>query len=201
MALYNAFPDANTYRDVRCPEQTEPKPPAAGTAPLEQARLDQWLSTPRLYELGRTRAIDLRDPRGPCPTLAQCVDIHAHGGDLHNLRGLAAAFVLLALLVGLLFLSRVTRPVLAAPVRLIADAVRGRLPQGQRLPVLLPSALFIAFLAVMLLQMVASVRDVGGEPFAWLEGVSAWPSEVIRWFALAAGRVLSGVHVPRYPTQ
>jgi hypothetical protein len=38
-----------------------------------------------------------------------------------------------------------------------------------------------------LVQMVISVRDVNGEPFAWLEGVSAWPSEVIRWFALLLG--------------
>jgi hypothetical protein len=187
VALYNAFPDANTYRDSRCPEQAEPEPPAVGAAPLEQARLDRWLSAPRLYELGRTRAIDLRDPRGPCPTLAECTDIHAHGGDLHNLRGLAAAFALAALLLGLLFLSRVTRPVLAEPVRLIADTLRGRVPKGQRLSVLLPSALFIAFLAVLLLQMVASVRDASGEPFAWLEGVSAWPSEIIRWVALLLG--------------
>jgi hypothetical protein len=187
VALYNAFPGANTYRYDRCPEEAWSKPLTAAAVPLVQARLDQWLAAPRLYELGRTRAIDLRDPAGGCPGLAECADIHAHGGDLHNVRGLLAAFALLALLLGLLFLSRVTRPVLAEPVQLIVDAVRGRILQGQRLRVLLPAALFIAFLAMLLQQMFASVNDASGEPFAWLEGVSAWPSEVIRWFALLLG--------------
>jgi hypothetical protein len=187
VALYNAFPDANTYRDARCPEEPSAKTRLPGTVVLDQARLDRWLSQPRLYELGRTRAIDLRDAVGTCTALAQCDDIHAHGGDLYNVRGLLAAFAMVALVLGLLLLSRATRPVLAEPMRLIADAASGRLPQGQRLPVLLPSTLALIFLTMMLVQMFVSVRDVNGEPFAWLEGVSAWPSEVIRWFALLLG--------------
>ena len=187
VALYNAFPGANTYRDERCPDAAASEQAGPSAAPLTQARLDPWLAVPRLYELGRTRAIDLRDPAGACPRLADCADIHAPGSNLHNLRGLYAAFVLVALLLGLLFLSRITRPVVLAPVQLIADTVRGRLLQGQRLPVLLPAALFVAYLGLLLTQMVASVNDPDGEPFTWLEGVSAWPSEVIRWFALLLG--------------
>ena len=186
VALYNAFPAVNTFRDERCPQELSVQPPA-GAAPITQARLDMWLATPRLYEIGRTRPIDLRDSAGGCPGLADCADVHMHGGDLHNLRGLFAGFVLLALLIGLLSLSRITRPLLAAPVQLIADAARGRLPRGQRLPVLLPAGLFVAFLGMLLMQMAGSVNDPTGEPFAWLEGISAWPSELIRWFALLLG--------------
>jgi hypothetical protein len=200
VALYNAFPDANTYRDSRCPEE-----PAAKTwlrdGALDQARLDRWLSQPRLYELGRTRAIDLRDAVGTCTALARCDDIHARGGDLYNVRGLLAAFAMVRFGAG---------PVAAEPRDSTgarrADAFdrrrRQRAPAaGQRLPVLLPSTLALIFLTMVLVQMVVSVRDVNGEPFAWLEGVSAWPSEVIRWFALLLGHVLPGIHVPRHPAQ
>lgn len=187
VALYNAFPDAKIYRDQRCPQAPLAEQESASVAPLAQVRIDTWLSVPRLYELGRTRAIDLRDPTGNCPGLSNCADIHWHGNDLHNVRGLWLGFALIALLLGVLTLSRSTRPVLSEPVGLVIRALRGQIPHGQRVRVLLPAALFVAFLAYMAVKMVASVDDPLGEPFAWLEGISAWPSELIRWFALLLG--------------
>lgn len=183
VALFNTFARDDPHRADRCPDRADDAIP--GSAPLlaiDAAHLDQWLARPRLFELGRTRPVDLSPAAGACAGIAHCDDIHPAGqrpGD--NLRALRDGLLVCALILLPLLLSWHVREVLARPLELLWA---GRAP-GMRLRTLLVAVPVAAFFGWLGLRIAAGLRDPGGEPFLWLEGVSVWPSEFVRTIALA----------------
>ncbi|MEO8629090.1 MAG: hypothetical protein ABI612_13450 [Betaproteobacteria bacterium] len=193
VALHSAFPGSNTYRDERCPNPVAHTASASNesretaSSIISPERLTEWLRTPRVFEIGRTRAIDLRESEGQCGRLATCADIHAPGRDLHNVMSLIIGLAVLVAILGLLCVSRVTRPIVLDPLMLAINAGRGHDVNANWIAVLAPALLFAGLILFVILLMFISVTDPRGEPFIWSEGVSIWPSELIRLLALILG--------------
>ena len=193
VALHSAFPGSNTYRDERCPDPMTHTVNASNEARetassiISPERLTEWLRTPRVFELGRTRAIDLRESEGQCGRLATCADIHPPGRDLHNVMSLIIGLASLVAILGLLCVSRVTRPIVLDPLMLAINAGRGHDVNANWMAVLAPALLFAGLILFVVLLMFISVTDPRGEPFIWSEGVSIWPSELIRLLGLILG--------------
>ncbi len=156
--------------------------------------LTQTPAPPRLFEIGRTQAVELvtspeRDKQGHFRRagVAPWRDPHpaAELGAFFRLRppgdpGVQAVALPLALLITLgLGLGALGRE------RILAAGRRwwGGLHHGW-----LPSAIVAFSLATTALVLGLLARDLaaGGEPFSLLEGVSVWPSEILR---LAAGLI------------
>ncbi len=132
---------------------------------------------PHLYELGRTETIHLPDGRhsGAGAAVARMNDT-ADQPDGHRARFATRQFLLAAL--ALLCILALAIPV----VRSVPDEMLS--PQTGTFALQL-AMLFILYgtLATLLFQWVGSWPD--NEPFYWLEGVSVWPTELIR--LLSAG--------------
>lgn len=196
VALFNALPADTTLREDLCPEARQfaasrDNGPGA-RAPRTLARitpevLDRWMARPRVFELGRTTAVSLDAPRGRCDGLAQCEDVHP---DERDLRGGAGAFgwgmALVGLAFGLLLLAPSTRPIVLRPLGLaVRTLMRGTWPERVGAVMLV---LAVAGPPVWVtLRALASLGDPHGEPFYFAEGVSLWPSELIRLAALMMG--------------
>lgn len=199
IALFNAMPVGSPFRGALCPDFASGEapgptpsagaggaaPPAAG--PVTPGQLDDWLATPRLFELGRTGAVSLDGATPRCGSLAACSGIHPDERDVEDgvekfLWGCAGAGVFFALLL----LVNATRPIVTRPFNL-AIAHLGQGTTAERAGVLLVLAAVVGPPIWVILRALASIRDPGGEPFFWAEGVSVWPSELIRLVALVLG--------------
>lgn len=153
---------------------------------LDSADFDTWFQQARRYEIGRTRPVNLigapdgtrkstvqaeDDCTEPDPTT--CPSIHAdddwRGFDpLPALRAWLAFIVMVAAAAGLAYvLSRRTRAV-GRELRAYAT------PAGLGIV-----TAAIAFLVGGLYAIHVDVRSRDGEPFAWLEGVSIWPTQIL----------------------
>ena len=188
LALFNAFPKHDRFRADRCPDRADvsvvPTPDALPQTGIDAPRLDRWLAQPRLFELGRTQAVDLSPAGGTCAGLAACDDIHPPGlvpadGWRQLLRGLAG----LALLLPLFMLGAGTRSVLLRPIELAALAWTSG-DAGLRLRAIVGIALVTALVAWPMVRMIHGLANPAGEPFLWTEGVSVWPSELLRVVSL-----------------
>jgi len=157
---------------------------------VTQAEINSWLVGPRLYEIGRQRAWDLSE--GP----------HASKPGLMNVQPLVASLVPdsaglsfgIGLAVLLLLASLLLRPVRDT----FLDAAhclqfRREASQGDKHTGGAPYAAWtILTLFVILFEcvgggLVAAYDEAssgGGEPVLWFQGVSAWPSELLRCLAL-----------------
>ncbi|MBI1396713.1 MAG: hypothetical protein GC151_12090 [Betaproteobacteria bacterium] len=195
VALFNAMPADSPYRGTLCPEHhapdtldsVPPAPTAKSPERITSAALDGWLATPRLFELGRTGAVSLDGPAAQCLGLDDCGSVHptdsdAVAGTEKFLWGCAAAgafFLLLVMISG-------TRPIVMRPFLFAVDYL-GNGTQSQRVGVLFVLAAVIGPPIWVILRGLASIGDPGGEPFFWAEGVSVWPSELLRLVALTLG--------------
>jgi len=145
-----------------------------------------WFSTPRMFEIGRTRPANLipapadRPKAGSCesPVPGVCKFVHADA-DWRSFDPLPGGLVAIAFLAmtlasaGLAFvLSRQARRVMLAAWFNATPAGVGALVSG--------TVLFIAGLYAI----AWNVRSIDGEPFAWLEGVSIWPTQILRMVIL-----------------
>lgn len=145
---------------------------------------DRWLE-PRVWEVGRTRFHPLSAP----PAAAEC-----HGGPLHCLNpydeglpapavnGWAIAAALAAAAAFMLLASGKLREWLWL-------ALRNRWTYIAVAPAL---GLIVAYLIVPAIEDASSP---GGEPMAWFEGISIWPSNMIRAlaFVCAVGALIFAV--------
>jgi hypothetical protein len=169
-----------------------------------QQELDSRICQPRLFELGLGAPVALGnsvEPSGPCAP----EDFHPRlGGFGHGASFwiLAGTIVLSLGILGALMNAGVSR----AWRRLQANSAERALRLRQILEIWKQSpvrALSRTVLPLVLLSLVVlAVWDVclgdQGEPFAWAEGVSMWPTEIIRllaflcgcWFIAAAPRYL-----------
>jgi hypothetical protein len=155
---------------------------------------------PRLFEIGRTRAVELvtspeRDTQGrfrragvapgedphPAPDLAEFFQLHPPGDP-----GVLAVTLPLALLLafGLGLAALGPRRAREAAARWWQGLNSGWLPSA--------IAAFSLAASVLLLWLLGRDLAQGGEPFSLLEGVSVWPSEILR---LVAGLVAVGLFI------
>ncbi len=148
---------------------------------------DVWFQQARRYEIGRTRPVNLvgapdaspetkvQPESNDCtvPDPMTCSSIHSdedwRGFDpLPTLRVWLAFLVMVAAAAGLAYvLSRTARSV-GRELRTYAT------PAGLGIV-----AAALAFLGAGLYAIRANVRTRDGEPFAWLEGVSIWPTQIL----------------------
>jgi hypothetical protein len=153
---------------------------------LDSADFDHWFQQARRYEIGRTRPVNLvgaaddstrttmqaeDDCRKPDPTTCRFVHADDDWRDFDPVPGLRAwlAFVvMLASAAGLAYvLSRRTRAV-GRELRAYAS------PAGAGI---VAAALALLVAGVYAIQV--NVRSRDGEPFAWAEGVSIWPTQIL----------------------
>jgi hypothetical protein len=126
-------------------------------------------SAPRLFEVARSGAWDLSEPEGSATHLHP--DPPAKVPFALSAMWLAAALVGTVLVVASPRLMRRTSPHCWPPdPREVAQLRRARW---------LSAAVAVALVAVIWI----SATDPGGEPFAILEGISIWPTEILRLVA------------------
>jgi hypothetical protein len=154
---------------------------------LDTADFDAWFRQARRYEIGRTRPVNLVGAPDGSPEMKvqpesddcavpepmTCRSIHSdedwRGFDpLPALRAWLAFLVMVAAAAGLAFvLSRTARSV-------------GRELHSYATPAGLGVvAAALAFLGAGLYAIHLNVGTRDGEPFAWLEGVSIWPTQIL----------------------
>jgi hypothetical protein len=173
---------------------THPDPDAA------LRRVAKVESPPRLFEIGRTRPVDLgasSDARR-CPDLLRCESFHP--APALELPRFASWRVWLAAGLGLLLVLLTTRANrFAADVVHIADRPpETRWPVVRNLVGWSAGAIAVALTLAMVAVFVREEIEAGeGEPFVWLEGVSAWPSHLLRFLALVVAVVLGAIAMRR----
>jgi len=146
---------------------------------LRAEAFERWFEKPQLFEIGRTRAVPLsKGAAGECatPNPMSCANVHA----LDEWRGVwpstSAVFAFAAMgasAAGLVLL-------LSQRARKMVSSVRQAASPGR-----------VAVAALLLLVLLFTLGLAGkiiwddansgqGEPFAWFEGVSTWPTQILR---------------------
>jgi len=146
---------------------------------LRAEAFERWFEKPQLFEIGRTRAVPLsKGAAGECatPNPMSCANVHA----LDEWRGVwpstSAVFAFAAMgasAAGLILLLSQRARKMASSVRQAASP--GRVAVAALLLLVL---LFTLGLAGKIIWDDASSGQ--GEPFAWFEGVSTWPTQILR---------------------
>ena len=196
VALFNALPTGSILREDLCPEDRyhqslriggQAADAAGGLSRISAEVLDRWMARPRLFELGRTSAVTLDDTRGHCAGLARCGNIHPDDRALREgKRAFGWGLALIGLAFALLLLARSTRQIVLRPAGLAMHTLhRGTGPERAGALILLLAV--VAPPVWVVTRALTSIDDPFGEPFYWAEGVSLWPSELIRLGALMLG--------------
>jgi hypothetical protein len=150
-------------------------------AQVSRETINQWIASPRVFEVGRTEFVDLsppsqeKCPAACCPNLAGCTNVHPPNPFfvLPSWRSVGFGFAALLLVLALFWLgsSRVKRWVST----LVTTSKR------------YPRAAASTCAAILLLAGGAAsliyADGAAGEPFRLFEGVSIWPTEIIRFVA------------------
>ncbi len=165
---------------------------------LSTRDFDPWFQRARRYEIGRTRPVNLvgapdgspepnrQPPANDCakPNPATCRSIH-YDGDWRDFDPLPAPRTWLALLAMVMATAGLAY-VLSRKARSIGRELR-RYATPTGLGVV---AAALAFLAAGLYAIRLNVGTRDGEPFAWLEGVSIWPTQILGLIVLVVTCVL-----------
>jgi len=156
---------------------------------VEDGTITQWLKDPGVYEIGRTEALDVsarwvgrrKAPDEGCEILAHCPTVHPEPVFLDTpYKRTLWAWMLSAAFAGILILlvSTDARTNLAASLRWA----------GQH-----PKTSVVTLLAVIALSWMFVIRVRGegrlGEPFRFFEGVSIWPTEILRAVAFLVATI------------
>ncbi len=149
---------------------------------LSTQDFEPWFKEPQLFEIGRTRAVPLskgavEECSVPPHLKWKCANIHAldEWRDATPSPGvpvLAAFAVMAASAAGLVLL-------LSQRARKMVSSVR----QAASGPVVLAALFLVVLLFTLGLAGKIIWNDASsgqGEPFAWLEGVSTWPTQILR---------------------
>ncbi len=160
-------------------------------------KISEWFTKygPRVFEIGRTRAVSLNDPwdgqSEPCQSIADCQSVHPasgfnsgessyHRDKFFQLAKLYAGSLLLLILLWLLLylLSQGARQISRKAWRWLCNhpmiGVIG----------------FTGLLAVMTMINYLAFFAKGMELLSWVDGVSMWPAELIRLATLLLALVL-----------
>lgn len=167
-------------------ERAVPARPTRTTRAATEALRD-WKKSAQVFEIGRTGALELSRARSgtTCTSMSDCKNPRpaAAGYYVQQLRpGLAWMLPLAAMVgLGLLLLSSWT-------VRSAAHHVGVAFGRGlsRRRPFFCVAVLFVlAVGAFGVYALVHALQRDDAEPFALFEGISVWPSELVRLVALA----------------
>ncbi|MGA2401713.1 MAG: hypothetical protein ABSG91_08390 [Syntrophobacteraceae bacterium] len=153
-----------------------------------QDKLNECLEA-RIFEIGNTKAIDL--PLGKEPTARQCTPLSEQKIDsLYPQRPPGTQNPFYHYLIGLILLIFLLCVSMPALITWIKNEFFCVTTEGGHKPSLNPAAILALVLigaTSLLTYLVYQARFE--EPFYWLEGVSIWPTEIIRvaafWLALA----------------
>jgi len=186
VALYNAFSGEKTYNGVLCNEYGDGKYIPLGidesrsdAQTVTQITINKWLSTPRLFEVGRTELLDLRPPNSTLEQAAGNVYPAAVRQVPAPITILAGALMLLVAL-GVLLLWRPARATLGEAWNFaLKPAVFGASPVLWY-TILVGIVILCSILQGQMLWAFLEAAEYAGEPFRWFEGLSMWPSELLR---------------------
>jgi len=195
IALHNVFPYTETGRPRRCPSYPEDLalPPHLGEPlhaakqeariKLTQMTIDAWLITPRLFEIGRTAPFALLDsPRRHKDAVG---NVHP-GSDAFvpsNAHGLAGLIGFAVIAGGLLLVPTPRRRIFQAWEFCCAGMLGERGRYGWRAILISVIVLVLVLDAMLITAYLESARGAG-EPLRWVEGISVWPSQLLRTVGL-----------------
>ncbi len=194
-----------------------------GVDPIRQSDVDGWLGHGRVFEVGRTRPFDFSEPKArdlpPCIGVdpvsgidpARCKAVQPAGMDLFERPGTFAFYKSIFLVLGIAavvagamgYLSRALEYARASIVGPGIATWFGKLGPRGLLRIVLVAALVVVVATLPVLAWPAIARLLtehgNGEPMAFVEGISIWPTETIRlaafvlsvWFARVAWRQLN----------
>lgn len=193
LALYNAFSKEETGRGAHCPEGRNehalfaprvPSAKAGGTYLLGQETIDVWMARPRVFELGLRGARDLsRDASDG--VLSSVGDLYPSVPSFMPDGRAVLLFVALIAFAGfMVFLMPAARRAAAEVGHFLLPICTNRGAAWGRIVVVLGLLLIVLLLEGLVLCAYLEADTNRGEPFAWFEGISAWPSELIRNVAL-----------------
>jgi hypothetical protein len=155
--------------------------------------IDKWMKEPRVFEIGRTQPVDLSstDPAaGPC-VLADCASVHPPRAFFFLppwWKALSAVVALATLAVIVAASSYAVRQAIGAAVPALARDIRAWLAA-------------IGLTAAVAAAAVVTAREgAEGEPFSVFEGVSMWPTEIIRAVAVTCSVIFIAVAWSRLHT-
>ena len=160
--------------------------------------VEDWKATAQVFEIGRTGALEMRRaaPTADCTSLSNCKDPRPPvvGYYVNHFRPGVVLTVPFAATLGLgllLLTSWTVRTRAEQALAATARCLRRRRPLFSGLVVL-----SVALAGVAVWVMIRAVNRDDAEPFALLEGVSVWPTEMIRLVALvvAAGGLRHAWH-------
>ncbi|MCK9295588.1 MAG: hypothetical protein M0P70_10950 [Desulfobulbaceae bacterium] len=134
---------------------------ALATAMPEHPGNIQYIKEPRIFEIGRHSAVELSGATSPAAAAA---------GDANATLGFGAKIVAIALAIFLLlyFSSHTVKTAIKATI------------SGRRYPALALAAGLLVFIGWLFYL----IHLPGEEPFSWDEGVSIWPTEILRLTAV-----------------
>ncbi len=150
----------------------------------DQDQINQMLGSARLFETGFNKAIELGDGKR---LLTQSYHPPKKGRAWPTLKLSVAGFIVVFIILLATILSERCRKLLRKTKRFIRRCIlfdlhlfRPTHVPGRALTLLFPQVLMLVVLGVTGYEI--SLGDQG-EPFYWNEGVSIWPTELIRLFA------------------
>ena len=154
----------------------------------KRGNLDKWLSKPYVYEVGRTDAFALQpstesapsSKSSRCKSLDDCADIRPPlpFTDTGYSQAILAAPAWIVAALGILLYY-------VWPIRRAADRTWTELREKGHVWILGAGLALLAGTLIAFLMVPYVFSDPQGEPFAWAEGISIWPSELVRLVALA----------------
>ncbi len=169
---------------------------------ISQEEINEKLGSARLFETGFDKPIDLSNGDGNCMSAQDCESYHPQTYSAWpNWKIVAAAgFILVSIILLANILSKPCHIILRKMNKFIRRCVvldmnlfnlsRLKSPRKRRrLMLLLPQILILVVLGMTGYEI--SLGDQG-EPFSWSEGVSMWPTELIRLFAGILGCLFIG---------
>lgn len=174
---------------------------AAGSSGRSQDDIDRWITKPRIFEIGRTRAFDygnghpsakdreLQAENCGGPEWVKCRDVNPPGSAMYPMPRNTALFALSNLLVLGLWLPAlvVSRSARRRLYRWLSHRKGRPAPAGRWVALVgLLCALHVVLPALMAWSWprVADVLTHNGKPFVAFEGLSLWPTEAIRLFTI-----------------
>jgi hypothetical protein len=146
----------------------------AASSSIGENRAEQWRA-PQIFEIGRSEAVPLTGPNevDTCNQFADCKTL-----QLPVARPPWSAAFVLPVIMGLLLVTA------------FASGAMERRKTARKTRII--SLLMLAATTVASVALIAWLRvaPVKTEPFSWVQGVSIWPSELLRLIATALSLVL-----------
>ncbi len=161
LALDPAGPIQKKMPKERLPQNPQPTDRSSD----QKAIIESIAHSPRIFEIGRSGPIDLTVPIDN--------NLSIHPPRSQPFPAVSWYFAVPVLLLGLLYLSSES---MAQAVHVLAREIRAH-------PVLVMTPVVLLILFALAIGYLLYSQQYAEEPLLWLEGVSIWPTEVLRGLA------------------